>query len=29
MFKWKEEYETGIVLIDYQHKMFFKIGIKA
>lgn len=26
MFKWKKEYETGITIIDEQHKELFKIG---
>ncbi|WML33135.1 hemerythrin domain-containing protein [Clostridium sp. OS1-26] len=26
MFRWKKEYETGITIIDEQHKELFKIG---
>jgi hemerythrin len=29
MFKWKIEYETGVQLIDEQHKELFNIGNKA
>lgn len=29
MFKWKDEYETGIEMADEQHKKLFEIGNRA
>jgi hemerythrin len=29
MFKWKKDYETGVVFIDEQHQKLFEIGNRA
>lgn len=29
MFKWKEDYETGVQMIDEQHRKLFEIGDRA